>query len=247
MRWGVRDEATDDHMTTELCMREIRNCQRLSMGPNFVTFLGQKYGYRPIPTYILSSELKLITDELTAMGIDPILLDTWYKKDSNAVPPVSILQSVSSILVNFINKRVPKLQAEDQAIWWDTLGKMQKLFRKATISLYTAGKMTKDEMHNYYMSGNSVHQVKNKKLIMKILLLVTEREVINGLLDVKNTKNHCLAYIRYINNINLQNLKKASNYVDILNRSVDTEASKLLGDLRDVRVPNRIEPSNIQK
>ena len=46
MRWGVRDEATDDHMTTELCMREIKNCQRLSMGPNFVVFLGQKYGYR---------------------------------------------------------------------------------------------------------------------------------------------------------------------------------------------------------
>lgn len=36
MRWGVRDEATDDHMTTELCMKEIENCQRLSMGPNFV-------------------------------------------------------------------------------------------------------------------------------------------------------------------------------------------------------------------
>jgi hypothetical protein len=35
MRWGVRDEATDDHMTTELCMREIDNCQRLSTGPNF--------------------------------------------------------------------------------------------------------------------------------------------------------------------------------------------------------------------
>lgn len=44
MRWGVRDEATDDHMTTELCMREIVNCQRLSMGPNFVvcTFDSQK-------------------------------------------------------------------------------------------------------------------------------------------------------------------------------------------------------------
>lgn len=36
MRWGVRDEATDDHMTTQLCMQEIDNCQRLSMGPNFV-------------------------------------------------------------------------------------------------------------------------------------------------------------------------------------------------------------------
>lgn len=64
MRWGVRDEATDDHMTTELCMKEIENCQRLSMGPNFVVFLGQKYGYRPIPTYVLSSELQMLRDEL---------------------------------------------------------------------------------------------------------------------------------------------------------------------------------------
>ncbi|CAG4997350.1 unnamed protein product, partial [Parnassius apollo] len=83
-------------------------------------------------------------------------------------------------------------------------------------------------MHNYFMS-------------------VTEREVINGILNVKNTKNHCLAYVRYINNINLQNLKKAGNFVDILNRSLDAEASKLLADLRDVRLPEKIETTNIQK
>ena len=39
MRWGVRDESTDDHMTTELCMRELRACQRLSTGPNFIVSL----------------------------------------------------------------------------------------------------------------------------------------------------------------------------------------------------------------
>lgn len=100
----VRDESTDDHMTTELCMKEIENCQRLSMGPNFVVFLGQKYGYRPIPTYILSSELQLLRDELTALNVDGNLLDMWYKKDSNAVPPISVLQPISSILVNFNNK-----------------------------------------------------------------------------------------------------------------------------------------------
>ncbi|CAD6995895.1 unnamed protein product [Ceratitis capitata] len=205
MRWGVRDEATDDHMTTELCMREIQNCQRLSMGPNFIVFL-----------------------ELTSMGVDRALLDLWYKKDSNAVPPMSVLQPISSILINFNNKRVPKLQAEDQAVWWDTLNKMQKLLRKAAASLGASGKMDKECVHNYFMS-------------------VTEREVINGILDVKNTKNHCLAYVRYINNINLQNLKKASLFVDIINRSLDTESAKLLGDLRDVRLPNKIESSNMQK
>ncbi|CAG4975710.1 unnamed protein product, partial [Parnassius apollo] len=75
----------------------------------------------------------------------------------------------------------------------------------------------------------------------------TEREVINEILNVKNTKNHCLAYVWYINNINLQNLKKAGNFVDILNRSLDAEASKLLAGLRDVRLPEKIETTNIQK
>ncbi|KAL2749964.1 NACHT and WD repeat domain-containing protein 2 [Vespula maculifrons] len=228
MRWGVRDEATDDHMTTELCMREIENCQRLSMGPNFVVFLGQKYGYRPIPTYILSSELEMIKTELDNQGIDVSVLDQWYKKDSNAVPPTSILQPISSILKNFNNKRIPKLQQEDQAIWWDTMVKMQKIFRKGAQSLYNSGKFDKDTMHNYFMS-------------------VTEREVINGVLNVKNTKNHCLAYIRYINNINLQNLRKASLFIDIANRSLDNEACRLLANLRDERLPDKIENTNLQR
>lgn len=99
-------------MTTELCMKEIENCQRLSMGPNFVVFLGQKYGYRPIPTYVLSSELLMIRDDLTALNVDGSLLDMWYKKDSNAVPPISVLQPISSILVNFNNKVINGSQLE---------------------------------------------------------------------------------------------------------------------------------------
>lgn len=32
------------------------------------------------------------------------LLDKWYKKDTNTVPPVYILQPISTILTNFNNK-----------------------------------------------------------------------------------------------------------------------------------------------
>ncbi len=42
MRWGVRDEATDDHMTSELCMKEIEECQRLSTGPSFIVSYNNK-------------------------------------------------------------------------------------------------------------------------------------------------------------------------------------------------------------
>ena len=38
MRWGVRNQATDDHMTTELCIHELNECHKLSKGPTFVVW-----------------------------------------------------------------------------------------------------------------------------------------------------------------------------------------------------------------
>lgn len=85
MRWGVRDEATDDHMTTKLCMQEIDNCQRLSIGPNFVvSFISvaqrniftiaknkfQKPVWAQLPNWqlILASH-KAYLDSLSAVGL----------------------------------------------------------------------------------------------------------------------------------------------------------------------------------
>ena len=36
MRWGVTDIATNDHETERLCLTEVANCRRLSLGTNFV-------------------------------------------------------------------------------------------------------------------------------------------------------------------------------------------------------------------
>lgn len=154
MRWGVRDEATDDHMTTDLCMNEIKNCQRLSVGPNFVTFLGQKYGYRPIPTYIEGKEFRNLCNALVELEITEVeLLYQWYREDTNAVPATFILQPISSILTHFNNKKEPDMMAKDQGIWWETLSKLQKILRIAAIRLHEQKLMTDDEKHNYIMAG----------------------------------------------------------------------------------------------
>ena len=131
MRWGVRDEMTNEHMTTSLCMNELRGCQKYSMGPNFIYFGGQKYGYRPIPSEIDTEELSKLIDVLETMGNDTSLLRKWYRKDNNKVPPESILLPITTHLVHFLNKRQPKLQARDAGIWWGTLGKLQLMLRKA--------------------------------------------------------------------------------------------------------------------
>ncbi|GFR71653.1 leucine-rich repeat and WD repeat-containing protein [Elysia marginata] len=36
MRWGIRDEAQDDHMTTDICLKEVQLCKEQSTGPCFV-------------------------------------------------------------------------------------------------------------------------------------------------------------------------------------------------------------------
>jgi len=223
MRWGVRDEMTDEHMTTALCMNELRGCQKYSMGPNFIYFGAQKYGYRPIPSEIDTAELELLREALVSMGNDVTLMDKWYRKDTNKVPPESILLPITTHLVHFLNKRQPKLQARDAGIWWGTLGKMQLMLRKAAKALHANDKFTEEEMHNYRMA-------------------VTEREVRNGCITMPDNyvKDHVIIYTRILNNINLQNLKRASAFIDIMDRHIDQEAQEFLSYYRDVLAKNKM-------
>lgn len=120
-------------------------------------------------------------------------------------------------------------------------------FKKITVVVWVIRYLLKDIVGPLYPLRFLEINITIYGLLFSENISVTEREVINGILDVKNTKNHCLAYVRIINNINLQNLKKASLFIDILNRSLDTEAIKLLADLRDERLTAKIETANFQK
>ena len=46
-------------------MNELRGCQKYSMGPNFIYFGAQKYGYRPIPSEIETEELMKVDEPLS--------------------------------------------------------------------------------------------------------------------------------------------------------------------------------------
>ena len=115
------------------------------------------------------------------------------------VPPESILLPITTHLPHFLNK--PKRQARDSGIWWGTLGKLQLMLRKASQALHAKNQFSLEEMHHYRMA-------------------VIEREVINGCLSVENVKDHVIIYTRILHNINLQNLKRASAFIDIQDRLV---------------------------
>ena len=106
-------------------------------------------------------------------------------------------------------------------------GAQKDLRRDANIELIQAlhanDKFTEEEMHNYRMA-------------------VTEREVQNGCITMPDNyvKDHVIIYTRILNNINLQNLKRASAFIDIMDRHIDQEAQDFLSYYRDVLAKNKM-------
>ena len=92
LRWGVRDEAALDQKTMEICQREIERCQRTGIKPNFIVLLGQRYGWRPLPARIDAREFEAIRDSGTAGPEERGLVESWYERDNNAVPPQYLLR-----------------------------------------------------------------------------------------------------------------------------------------------------------
>ncbi|XP_060089085.1 NACHT domain- and WD repeat-containing protein 1 [Heteronotia binoei] len=94
LRWGIHDDMDTGHKaTTPLLLEEIRRCQSLSVGPNFVALLGSQYGRCPLPLTIESQDYEVFLPLLPILEEPqaPQLLAQWYPKDENAVPPLYAL------------------------------------------------------------------------------------------------------------------------------------------------------------
>ena len=55
--------------------------------------MGDRYGFRPIQTEIKVKEFEGLLKEAESLKLANVaLLEEWYKKDENAVPPHYVLQ-----------------------------------------------------------------------------------------------------------------------------------------------------------
>jgi hypothetical protein len=67
-----------------ICFQEIRRCQSTTVRPNFMTLLGERYGWRPVPYRIEATEFELLCG---AMDSDSKRdANSRYHLDRNAVP-----------------------------------------------------------------------------------------------------------------------------------------------------------------
>lgn len=100
LRWGVSEQASVDQRAISICLAEIARCQRITPRPNFIMLLGDRYGWCPPPSAIPAAEFERICAGVPA-GEDRKLLEEWYPRDENAVPPVHYLRAREGDLVDY--------------------------------------------------------------------------------------------------------------------------------------------------
>lgn len=76
-------------------MEEIKRCQEISLDIAFIALLGDKYGWCPLPPSVDADEFESILERISDKS-DKDLINTWYHRDGNAVPPCYLLQPISS-------------------------------------------------------------------------------------------------------------------------------------------------------
>ena len=84
LRWGISAEAARDRRTMAICLTEVRRCRQLSPTLNFIALIGNRYGWRPLPTTIAGVDFDALASAATRA--DRTLLRRAYRRDDNAIP-----------------------------------------------------------------------------------------------------------------------------------------------------------------
>ncbi|XP_021375216.1 NACHT and WD repeat domain-containing protein 2-like isoform X2 [Mizuhopecten yessoensis] len=223
MRWGVRDEAMDDHSTTDLCLRELQLCQKLSTGPNFVTLLSHKYGYRSLTREIDAEEFEKIFAVIESTEAKE-LLQKWYQKDSNGVPPMYLLSPISKHIPDFLSSD-KDASRDAKSKWWQESDVMQEALE------------------------SSAEQALGAEAAKKHIISVTEKEIQMGLLSLDQEKatKSCLWFNRVIKNIQKEKASyQLSRYMECLGPEKKVQkAQQLLADLKERQIADCLPQKNI--
>ncbi|ELU08907.1 hypothetical protein CAPTEDRAFT_127243, partial [Capitella teleta] len=231
MRWGVPEHATENHSTTDLCLSEVRKCQELSVGPNFVVFLGNKYGYRPMPSKIPEEEFQILKHVAQEVKHEKWkTIEGWYTLDENASPKEYVLLPISKKLPDFSNPDNPEKRKEAQNTWNTLSVDITRTLRDVAMEAEKRQKISNLQKHKYFMS-------------------VTENEIQHGIFQSSTEAEHtCLCILRNISDIK-EHLteRKAPKFIDTIACDVDAEAEDYLQELATHKLSQNLPEANLSK
>ncbi|XP_053702720.1 NACHT domain- and WD repeat-containing protein 1 [Synchiropus splendidus] len=216
LRWGLRSITPGDHEACEVFIEEIERCRRLSAGPSFVALLGNRYGHRALPLVIPEKLLEVLLATLSKSPDGVKHLTQWFWKDENAIPPVYVLQPISTHFSHYSDLRPESAmhREQDVTLWRLAETQLLKLLRSAASDAEAAGDITVEQKQVFFTS-------------------VLEREFDLGLSN-KDGKPPALLFVREIPKQRVRDgPKRLAKFMDVtLDGLLDMEAQGLLANLK---------------
>ena len=224
LRWGVSTEAGLDHRTMRICFDELRRAQEISPRPNLLILLGNRYGWRPLPEEISVEEFHTLEHAAAQIpgSVDKstvAVLREWYRADTNAVPPVYLLQSRRQDLGDDQDYTHDAVWNEVQAVLW------------AIINLAMPPEQLQRRFDVAASDGSP-------PAIVRFQASATEQEIWRGALRVPDAPEHVLAFFREIENLAaFSDPKQIKDFVDVdpsgsVEVALRTEEDRLKAELR---------------
>lgn len=231
--WGVEAEEWDSPELQKTRMKLLEDCLKSSAGPCFVGLLGEKYGNIRIPGEVESAEFEMILDAAVEAKLETRILEEWYCRDENAVPPAYYLRPKSEMLKNYQNTVESSSNSMNENKWQDISEEIKKIFKTAVKLLYEKGKMKHSQAKRYLSSA-----------------IEDEFDFALGKQTPAFLKK-CVCYIRKIANIErFVKIPEMGKYMDVVHTAGkflrDPEAHEKLIKLRDEFIPTIVASSNLR-
>ncbi|NWS17249.1 NWD2 protein, partial [Pachyramphus minor] len=231
--WGVDADEWDSPELQKTRMKLLEDCLKSSAGPCFVGLLGEKYGNIRIPGEVESAEFEMILDAAVEAKLETRILEEWYCRDENAVPPAYYLRPKSEMLKNYQNTMESSSNSVNENKWQDISEEIKKIFKTAVKLLYENGKMKHSQAKRYLSSA-----------------IEDELDFALGKQTPAFLKK-CVCYIRKIANIErFVKIPEMGKYMDVVHTAGkflrDPEAHEKLIKLRDEFIPTIVASSNLR-
>ncbi|XP_029285414.1 NACHT domain- and WD repeat-containing protein 1 [Cottoperca gobio] len=216
LRWGIRSVTSGDHEACEISLQEIESCQRISAGPAFIAMLGNRYGYRTLPRLVPEKQFEVLLSKLYKNPEGATQLNQWFLKDNNAVPPIYVLQPITTHFPHYSDLRPESGPQRDNNLlsWRFTETQLLQLLRSAATDAEAAGDITAEQKQHFFTS-------------------VTEQEFEQGLWK-DSSEPSALLFVREIPHQRVKDgPKRLAKYMNLTaDGLLDAEAQGLLTGLK---------------
>ena len=182
MRFGIRDDASEDNKTSELCMEELENCEKQSAGVFYVLISTDKYGFRPLPRRIPQNEMEELRSKMD--DEKKALVDKFYSLDTNALdkdgdqapefvmltqPEIGKRIKMTDHTCEGDKPTVMKVSWTD--VFWRNLSKAVDAFRAAAIKVWSPDTVEAELKHPERWAVFAPHSVSASTLTLFALSL----------------------------------------------------------------------------